>query len=86
MKTTLDIDDDLYRQAKVAAAMSGKRVKDIVNEGLRLALKQPTRKAPKMLVLGCLKHELSGQSISEIMDDLRGTTKERAKKKSSPTT
>ena len=38
MKTTLDIPNDLYRQAKAMAALEGIRMKDLVGEGLRLAL------------------------------------------------
>ena len=38
MKTTLDISNDLYREAKAAAALERIRIKDLVEEGLRLAL------------------------------------------------
>ena len=38
MKATIDIPDDLYREAKVAAAMRGTKVKELVAEGLRLVL------------------------------------------------
>ena len=38
MKTTLDIPNDLYRRAKATAALEGIRMKDLVGEGLRLAL------------------------------------------------
>lgn len=38
MKTTLDISDELYRQAKILAASENRKMKDIVNEGLRLVL------------------------------------------------
>ncbi len=71
-KTTLEIDDDIYRQAKAAAALSGRRMKDVVNEGLRLALGQMNRKTPPVTVLGCLKKELNGRSIGEVMSELRG--------------
>jgi len=40
MKTTLDISDELYRQAKILAASENRKMKDIVNEGLRLVLGQ----------------------------------------------
>ncbi len=45
MKTTLDIPNDLYRQAKATAALERIRVKDLVAEGLRLVLEE--RKNPK---------------------------------------
>lgn len=35
MKTTLEIPDELYRQVKALAALSGRTVKDLVNELLR---------------------------------------------------
>jgi hypothetical protein len=38
MKTTLDIPNDLYREAKATAALERIRIKDLVEEGLRLAL------------------------------------------------
>lgn len=38
MKTTLEIPDDLYRQIKALAALSGRTVKDLVNELLRQRL------------------------------------------------
>jgi hypothetical protein len=41
MKTTIELPDDLYRKAKAEAALSGRRVKDLVEEGLRLVLAGP---------------------------------------------
>ncbi len=38
MKTTLDIPSELYRQAKVKAAMEGRKIKDLVAEGLALVV------------------------------------------------
>ncbi len=43
MKTTLEIDDELYRQAKAHAALTGQKMKDLVTEGLRLALQPAAR-------------------------------------------
>jgi hypothetical protein len=43
VKTTLEIDDELYRQAKAHASLAGIKMKDLVTEGLRLAL-QPAAK------------------------------------------
>lgn len=34
MKTTLEIDDALYREAKAMAALTGRKMKDLVTEGL----------------------------------------------------
>ena len=43
MKTTLEIPDELFRQAKAKAAMEGRKLKDVVADGLRLAVKEPPR-------------------------------------------
>jgi hypothetical protein len=38
MRTTLQIDDDLYRAAKTAAAESGRTLTSVVEDALRIAL------------------------------------------------
>jgi hypothetical protein len=44
MKTTIEIPDELFRQAKAKAALDGIKLKDLVAEGLRLVMAQPARK------------------------------------------
>ena len=39
MKTTLDIPTDLYRQAKIKAATEGRKVRELVTEGLVAVLR-----------------------------------------------
>ena len=41
MKTTLEIDDALYREVKAMSALTGRRITDLVSDGLRRVLKQP---------------------------------------------
>ena len=41
MKTTVEIPDSLFRQAKVKAALDGRKMKDLVAEGLALVLAGP---------------------------------------------
>jgi hypothetical protein len=41
MKATIEIDDELYRQVKAAAAIRGRKIKDLVAEGLRTVLRSP---------------------------------------------
>ena len=41
MKTTVEVPDDLYRRAKAEAALRGRKLKDLVEEGLRLVLEAP---------------------------------------------
>lgn len=43
MKTTVELPDELYRRAKAEAALSGRRMKDLVEAGLKLLLDQPRR-------------------------------------------
>lgn len=41
MRTTVDIPDELFRRAKSEAALQGRKLKDLVEEGLRLVLNAP---------------------------------------------
>jgi len=50
MKTTIELPDDLYRAAKAEAALRGRPLKELVEEGLRLALArsgQPSQRRMK---------------------------------------
>lgn len=48
MKTTVELSDDLFRQAKALAALRGRKFKDLVEEGLRRVLdtREPIGPAP----------------------------------------
>ncbi len=50
MKTTVEVSDDLYRRAKSEAALRGRKLKDLVEEGLRLVLETPrdTHRRPSL--------------------------------------
>jgi len=41
MKITIEVSDALYRRAKSEAALRGRKLKDLVEEGLRLVLEAP---------------------------------------------
>lgn len=41
MKTTIELPDELYRRAKATAALNGRRLKDLIEQGLRLVLEAP---------------------------------------------
>jgi hypothetical protein len=43
MKTTVELPDDLYRRAKAEAALQGRKLKDIIEEGLQLVLDRPRK-------------------------------------------
>jgi hypothetical protein len=47
MKTTLNLDDELYRQVKAKAAMEGQRVTDLVEAGLRVVLGESASDKPR---------------------------------------
>lgn len=81
MKTTLEIDDALYREAKAVAALTGRKMKDLVGEGLRWVVEHPRSLEPNVQVLGCLKRELDGRNIKEWMDELRGAPEQPKNRK-----
>jgi predicted component of type VI protein secretion system len=58
MKITVDLPDDLYRRAKVEAALRGRKLKDLVEDGLRLVLATP--------------HRTRHPSLAELMKHARG--------------
>ncbi len=41
MRTTVELPDDLFRQAKAQAALQGRALKDLVADGLKLVLQIP---------------------------------------------
>jgi ribosomal 50S subunit-associated protein YjgA (DUF615 family) len=47
MKTTIDIPDDLFREAKSRAALEGIKLKELVAEALREKLRAPVAKAQR---------------------------------------
>lgn len=53
MKTTIEVPDELYRRAKAEAALRGRKLRDLVEEGLRLVLEAPqkTRRPPSLVGL-----------------------------------
>ncbi len=67
MKTTMELSDELYRRAKAFAAMKGRRLKDVVEEGLRIVLESPD-KEPRQPTLADLMEEARGLVDSGIPD------------------
>jgi len=78
VKTTLEIPDELYRQAKIRAAHENRKMKDLVSEGLRLVLglteKTKSRdvnrmtKAPVTVRKGNVIPALSNQAMAELLE------------------
>lgn len=67
VKTTVEVSDDLYRRAKAEAALRGRKLKDLIEEGLRLVLEAPrkTRRSPS---LAGLMKRARGVVESEVSD------------------
>jgi len=55
MKTTVEVPDDLYRRAKAEAALRGRKLKDLIEEGLRLVLAGPRGKRRSPSLAGLMK-------------------------------
>ncbi len=55
MKTTVEVPDDLYRRAKSEAALRGRKLKDLVEEGLRLVLAAPRKPRREPSLAGLMK-------------------------------
>jgi hypothetical protein len=55
MKTTVEVSDDLYRRAKAEAALRGRKLRDLVEEGLRLVLEAPRKTRRRKSLAGLMK-------------------------------
>jgi hypothetical protein len=58
MRTTLDLDDELVRAVKKAAADSGRTMTDVIEDSLRETLLRPSAKTPYRLKLPTFKGRL----------------------------
>jgi hypothetical protein len=66
MKTTVEVSDALYRRAKSEAALRGRKLKDLIEEGLRLVLEAPRQ--PRHPNLSKLMRRARGAVDSGITD------------------
>ncbi len=65
MRTTVDLPDDLFRRAKAEAALRGRKLKDLIEEGLRAVIEGPSRgeepaSVPKKVSVHDLMKDLCG--------------------------
>jgi hypothetical protein len=67
MKTTVELPDELYRRAKAEAALRGRKLKDLVEEGLRLVL-ETTRRNRRPSSLAGLTKRARGMIDSGVPD------------------
>jgi predicted component of type VI protein secretion system len=56
MKITIELPDDLYRQARAEAAVRGRTLKDIVAEGLRIVLAAPRKTKGQRSLARLMRH------------------------------
>ena len=69
MRTTVDLDDALFRRAKAQAAMEGVPLKDLLERGVRLALETPPIKKKRQRIRFPLFGKKGGPTI-HIPDDI----------------
>jgi hypothetical protein len=70
MKTMVDLPDDLYRRAQAEAALRGRELKDLVEEGLRLVLEAPPRTpAPSLARLMQRARGLIASGVPDLASD-----------------
>jgi hypothetical protein len=67
MKTTVEVSDELYRRAKAEAALRGRKLKDLIEEGLRLVLEAP-RESHRRRSLAALMKGVRGAVDSGVPD------------------
>ena len=67
MKITVELPDELYRRAKAEAALRGRKLKDLVEEGLRLVL-ETARKTRRPSSLAGLTRRARGMIDSGVSD------------------
>jgi hypothetical protein len=67
MRATIEIPEYLYRRAKAEAARRGRKLQDLIEEGLRLVLEAP-RKSRRPPSLAGLMKRARGVVDSEVPD------------------
>ena len=68
MKTTIEVSDELFRKVKAEAALRGRKLKDLVEEGLRLVLETPRTGAGSKPGLHDLMKDAAGVVDSGVPD------------------
>lgn len=68
MKTTIEIPEELFREAKAKAALEGRKLKELVTEGLRLIMAQPPRDQRRRVKFPLIQSK--GKRPLDIPDDI----------------
>jgi hypothetical protein len=74
MRTTVEIPDELFRRAKSEAALTGRKLKDLVEEGLRLVMEK--EKPPGVVEKKPPRRNPRPGSLHDVMQDLCGIIKD----------
>lgn len=71
MRTTVDISDDVYRQAKAQAALRGIKFREFMEEALRLALAVPQQdNKPRRITFPLIPSDKPGTLTDEMVYQL----------------
>jgi hypothetical protein len=73
MKTTVEVPDELYRRAKAEAALRGRKLRDLIEEGLRLVLEAPrkTRRNPSLSELTKRARGMIDSGVPDLASNLK---------------
>lgn len=73
MKTTIEVPDELYRRAKAEAALRGRKLRDLVEDGLRLVLdgQKNMRRPPSVAGLTKRARGMIDSGISDLASNPR---------------
>lgn len=69
MRTTVDLPDELFRRAKSEAALRGKKLRDLIEEGLRAVIDEPSRAREPAPPKRVSAHDLMNDLIFEDTGD-----------------
>lgn len=67
MKTTVEIPDELFREAKARAAMDGIKLKDLIADALRAKLSAPPAERPRRVKFPIIEGNPDGPPITDEM-------------------
>lgn len=73
MKTTIEVPDELYRRAKAEAALRGRKLRDLVEDGLRLVLdgRNKARRPPSLAGLTKRARGMIDSGVSDFASNPR---------------
>jgi hypothetical protein len=68
MKTTIEVPDELYRRAKAEAALRGRKLRDLIEDGLRMVLdgQNKTRRPPSLAGLTKRARGMIDSGVSDL--------------------